>query len=66
VLTNVDNQIAGAGAIQVPLINQSGGIINANVASVPLAIEVVINGGVLEASNGAELLVASPLRGPAA
>jgi hypothetical protein len=63
VLTNVDNQIAGAGAIQVPLINQSGGIINANVASVPLAIEVVINGGVLEASNGAELLVASPLRG---
>jgi hypothetical protein len=63
VLTNVDNQIAGAGAIQVPLINQSGGIVNAKVASVPLVIEVVSNGGVLEASNGAELLLESPLRG---
>jgi hypothetical protein len=54
-LTNVDNQIAGAGRIDAGLINQSGGIINANVASVPLEIEVYTNAGVLEASNGAEL-----------
>jgi hypothetical protein len=63
VLTNVDNQIAGAGTVNVPLVNETSGIINANVASVPLTIEVVSNGGVLEASNGAELLLESPLRG---
>jgi hypothetical protein len=40
------------------LVNQSSGIINANVASAPLEIDnFVINGGVLEASNGAELLL---------
>jgi hypothetical protein len=58
-LTNVDNQIAGAGAITALVVNETSGTVNANVASASLAVEAIVNRGVLEASNGGELLLES-------
>jgi hypothetical protein len=45
-LTNVDNTISGAGSIDVTLVNETGGVINANVsASQPLEFNYVDGSG---------------------
>jgi len=68
-LDNVDNTIAGAGAIgdgQLTLINESCGVINANVADQMLTIDTehpVTNFGTLEASQGGTLQVDDPVTG---
>jgi hypothetical protein len=69
VLDNVDNTISGAGSIgdgQLTLINESCGVINANLAGQTLTIDTdhaVTNGGTLEASNGGTLLVDDAVTG---
>ena len=64
-LTNVDNTIAGAGQIgdgdsNLTLINESAGTIDANIAGGILTLETgntIVNGGLLEASNGGTLQI---------
>ena len=64
-LTNVDNTIAGAGQIgagdsNLSLINESAGTIDANIAGGILTLETgntIVNGGLLEASNGGMLQI---------
>jgi hypothetical protein len=69
VLDNVDNTISGAGSIgdgQLTLINESCGVIDANLAGQTLTIDTdhaVTNRGTLEASNGGTLLVDDAVTG---
>ena len=69
-LTNVDNHIEGTGSIgagELALRNQEDGIIEANVDGEDLVIDtgdnVISNRGILKASDGGQLIVASDLRG---
>jgi FecR-like protein len=68
-LDNVDNTISGAGSIgdgQLTLINESCGVIDANLAGQTLTVDTgnaVINKGTLEASNGGTLQVDDAVTG---
>ena len=71
ILTNADNTISGVGQIgtgdgNLSLINETAGIINADVAGGTLTLDTgntIVNFGVLEASNGGTLQVLDAVTG---